>query len=148
MSRRLTTPLLFLLEWLIQRVFQKLPGSRASVFAQLDAPALQPLIKLLAAFALEDDKIARAAMAIYYETRASPAEDARMAALVFDVLVMLVAPAAPPPRFGQATPVALTPVPVIGSQGNIAEQRDQIRAYIGQAKEWLEQQEPNSPVPC
>jgi transposase len=32
-----------LLEWLNQRAFQKLPGSRASVFAQIDAPALMPL---------------------------------------------------------------------------------------------------------
>ena len=32
-----------LLEWLNQRAFQKLPGSRASVFAQLDAPALMAL---------------------------------------------------------------------------------------------------------
>lgn len=32
-----------LLQWLNQREFQKLPGSRASVFAQIDAPALMPL---------------------------------------------------------------------------------------------------------
>jgi transposase len=32
-----------LLQWLNQRAFQKLPGSRASVFAQIDAPALMPL---------------------------------------------------------------------------------------------------------
>lgn len=32
-----------LLHWLNQRAFQKLPGSRASVFAQLDAPALMAL---------------------------------------------------------------------------------------------------------
>ena len=32
-----------LLEWLNQRAFQKLPSSRASVFAQLDAPALMAL---------------------------------------------------------------------------------------------------------
>ena len=32
-----------LLEQLNARAFQKLPGSRASVFAQIDAPALQPL---------------------------------------------------------------------------------------------------------
>lgn len=32
-----------LLTQLNQRLFQKLPGSRASVFAQIDAPALQPL---------------------------------------------------------------------------------------------------------
>ncbi len=32
-----------LLHWLNQRAFQKLPGSRASVFAQIDAPALMAL---------------------------------------------------------------------------------------------------------
>jgi transposase len=32
-----------LLHWLNQRAFQKLPGSRASVFAQIDAPALMTL---------------------------------------------------------------------------------------------------------
>ncbi len=32
-----------LLHWLNQRAFQKLPGSRASVFAQIDAPALRPV---------------------------------------------------------------------------------------------------------
>jgi transposase len=32
-----------LLEWLNQRPFQKLPGCRASVFAQIDAPALRAL---------------------------------------------------------------------------------------------------------
>ena len=32
-----------LLEWLNQRAFQKLPGCRASVFAQIDAPALMAL---------------------------------------------------------------------------------------------------------
>ena len=32
-----------LLQWLNQRAFQKLPGSRASVFAQIDAPALMAL---------------------------------------------------------------------------------------------------------
>lgn len=32
-----------LLQWLNQRAFQKLPGSRASVFAKIDAPALMPL---------------------------------------------------------------------------------------------------------
>lgn len=32
-----------LLQWLNQRTFQKLPGSRASVFAQIDAPALMAL---------------------------------------------------------------------------------------------------------
>ena len=32
-----------LLAWLNQRAFQKLPGSRASVFAQIDAPALMAL---------------------------------------------------------------------------------------------------------
>jgi transposase len=32
-----------LLDWLNQRAFQKLPGSRASVFAQIDAPALMTL---------------------------------------------------------------------------------------------------------
>ena len=32
-----------LLQWLNQREFQKLPGSRASVFAQIDAPALMAL---------------------------------------------------------------------------------------------------------
>ena len=32
-----------LLQWLNQRSFQKLPGSRASVFAQIDAPALMAL---------------------------------------------------------------------------------------------------------
>lgn len=32
-----------LLQWLKQRAFQKLPGSRASVFAQIDAPALMAL---------------------------------------------------------------------------------------------------------
>lgn len=32
-----------LLEWLNSKPFQKLPGSRASAFADLDAPALQAL---------------------------------------------------------------------------------------------------------
>lgn len=32
-----------LLQWLNQRLFQKLPGSRASVFAEIDAPALRAL---------------------------------------------------------------------------------------------------------
>ena len=32
-----------LLQWLNQREFQKLPGSRASVFVQIDAPVLMPL---------------------------------------------------------------------------------------------------------
>ena len=32
-----------LLHWLNQRAFQKLSGSRASVFAQIDAPALMAL---------------------------------------------------------------------------------------------------------
>lgn len=32
-----------LLQWLNQRAFQKLPGSRSSVFAQIDAPALMAL---------------------------------------------------------------------------------------------------------
>jgi transposase len=32
-----------LLQWLNQRAFQKLPGSRASVFTQIDAPALKAL---------------------------------------------------------------------------------------------------------
>ena len=42
-ARQVNDAIAPLLHWLNQRAFQKLPGSRASVFAQIDAPALMAL---------------------------------------------------------------------------------------------------------
>jgi len=42
--------------------------------------------------------------------------------------------------------VTLASVTAIGTQGDIASQRDQVRTCIRVAKEWLEQHEPSSPV--
>lgn len=46
----------------------------------------------------------------------------------------------------QTAPAGLGPVTAIGTRGDVAAQRDQVRANIREAREWLEQNEPSSPV--
>ena len=53
--------------------------------------------------------------------------------------------AASPPAVA-FTSTVLAPSLPIGTQGNIAAQREQVRAYIREARDWLEQHEPSSPV--
>lgn len=110
-----------------------------------DAPALQPLIKLLSAFALEDEKAAQAALEAPYETVATSRPEFVPATSAGSSVPGAPMTAASPPAVPFASTV-LVPVLAIGTEGNITAQREQVRAYIREARDWLEQHEPSSPV--
>jgi len=97
-----------------------------------DAPTLQPLSKLLVAFTAEDEKAAQAALTVPCEAVASGVDPLPV---VSPVMACAETPVRTPDL--QSASMALVPVGVIGSQGDIASQRDQVRAYIREAKEWL-----------
>jgi len=108
-----------------------------------DAPALQPVLKLLAPFAVEDEKSVQAAVEVPCDVVVSGTDQS---SVVLPAGGLAVTSAPPPPSPHVPLPVALVAVIAIGSQGDIASQRDQVRTSIREAREWLEQHEPSSPV--
>lgn len=118
-----------------------------------DAPALQPLGRLLAPFAVEDEKAVQAAVEVPYEVVAPvpgpvpAAVPAALSAALPAASPAMGLPLMPAPQPAcQTAPAGLGPVTAIGTRGDVAAQRDQVRANIREAREWLEQNEPSSPV--
>ena len=110
-----------------------------------DAPALQPVLRLLAAFAVEDEKATQAALEVPYEAVATSGPESVFFISAGSAVQDTPMTAASPPAVA-FTSTVLAPSLTIGTQGNIAAQREQVRAYIREAREWLEQHEPSSPV--